>query len=74
MVSGLFVPIIMALSGRYRSAPAAIASMLGGGISAMALVYYEVEIWGGLDANAVGLTISALLFAIFHKFFKTQFQ
>ena len=48
--------------------------MLGGGISAMALVYYEVEIWGGLDANAVGLAISALLFAIFHKFFKTQFQ
>ena len=74
MVSGLFVPIIMALSGRSRSAPAAIASMLGGGISAMALVYYEVEIWGGLDANAVGLAISALLFAIFHKFFKTQFQ
>lgn len=71
MVSGLFVPIIMALSGRSRSAPAAIASMLGGGISAMALVYYEVEIWGGLDANAIGLTISALLFAIFHKFFKT---
>jgi hypothetical protein len=38
---------------------------------AMGLVYYKVEIWGGLDANGVGLTISALLFAIFHKFYKT---
>lgn len=70
MVSGLFVPIIMALSGRSRSAPAAIASMLGGGITAMGLIYLEVEIWGGLDANGIGLTVSAILFAIFHKIFK----
>ncbi len=70
MVSGLFVPIIMALSGRSTSGPAAIAAMLGGGISAMTLLYFDVEIAYGLDANGIGLSISALLFAIFHKFFK----
>lgn len=70
MVSGLFVPIVMALSGKSRSAPAAIASMLGGGITAMALIYFEIEVWGGLDANGIGLSVSALLFAIFHSLFK----
>lgn len=71
MVSGLFVPVIVALYVKNKSAPAAIIAMLGGGSTTVALNQIGSLPWG-LDANVFGVATSALLYMIFAQIYKNQ--
>lgn len=62
MVSGLFIPVIMAL-GRYsKNSTAAIASMISGGVMAAGLSYFKINLWYDLDANVFGIFTSLVVF------------
>lgn len=66
MVSGLLVPVLGALFWKRRSPPAALAAMVVGGTTTVALeVGVKLEAWTlplGLDSNVFGLSASALVF------------
>jgi SSS family solute:Na+ symporter len=62
MVSGLLVPTLAALFGKRFSAPAAIVAMIAGGGTTVVLGMAPFGLPLGLDPNAFGIAISALLF------------
>lgn len=71
MVSGLFVPVIAALFVRRPSPAAALAAMIAGGGTTLALSILT-ESSGpflpfGLDPNIFGISVSALIFTIIHS-------
>jgi solute:Na+ symporter, SSS family len=62
MVSGLFVPLIAAMFFKQTNWKAALASMLSGGITTVALTSSNVSLPFELDANIFGITVSFLVF------------
>ncbi|MCF8219117.1 MAG: sodium:solute symporter family protein [Bacteroidales bacterium] len=72
MVSGLFVPVLVALYGRNKSTPAAIVAMIGGGTTTVLLSELPVQLPYGLDANVFGISASAILYFGLASIFKNQ--
>jgi SSS family solute:Na+ symporter len=63
MVSGLFVPILVALYGKRRpNSLAAILSMLFGGTTTVTLIVSKIALPLGLDANIFGIIASAIVY------------
>ncbi len=62
MVSGLFVPILVALYGKRPNSLAAILSMLIGGTTTVVLIVSNMALPLGLDANIFGITASAVVY------------
>jgi SSS family solute:Na+ symporter len=62
MVSGLLVPIIGALFWRRASSTGALAAMLLGGSTTVALELLPVSLPFGLDGNVFGIAVSAAVF------------
>jgi SSS family solute:Na+ symporter len=64
MVSGLFIPILVALYGKSPNPTGAIAAMIIGGSTTVFLVVCEFKLPFDLDANIFGITASALSYFI----------
>lgn len=64
MVSGLFVPTVASLFFKKVSSIAAFWSMLLGGTATTILALLSVSMPYGLDANAVGISVSFLVFVL----------
>jgi SSS family solute:Na+ symporter len=62
MVSGLFVPILVALYGKKPNSLAAILSMIIGGTTTVALIISNINLPLDLDANIFGITTSAVVY------------
>jgi SSS family solute:Na+ symporter len=62
MVSGLFIPILVALYGKHPSPIAAIFAMIIGGTTTVVLVVAKVQLPFNLDANIFGISASALIY------------
>ena len=71
MVSGLFIPVLVALIYKKPNAPAAIVAMLGGGSMTVALTFFE-KLPFDLDANVFGLIFSAILYFSLHYILKSK--
>ncbi|MFW5767884.1 MAG: sodium:solute symporter family protein [Bacteroidota bacterium] len=71
MVSGLFIPVLVALIYKKPNASAAIVAMLGGGSMTVALTFFE-KLPFGLDANVFGLIFSAILYFSLHYILKSK--
>ena len=69
MVSGLFVPILGALYWKKSSSTGAIAAMIIGGSTTVAIQQLVEQIPFGLDANVFGITASAIVFISLSKLF-----
>jgi SSS family solute:Na+ symporter len=62
MVAGLFIPTLAAYFSRYKSASAAMLSMLGGGTMTLYLIFSKETLPFGLDASIYGILLSAVLY------------
>ena len=67
LISGLFVPVIGGLFARRKSSTAALAAMIGGGLTTVILEALELPLPYELNANLFGISASALLYIIFYK-------
>lgn len=70
MVSGLFIPILVALYGKRPNSLAAMLSMIIGGTTTVALIVSNLGLPFNLDANIFGITVSAIVYfsvSFFHK-------
>lgn len=72
MVSGLFVPILAFLFLDRANATAALIAMLAGGCTTLALIFTNLELPFGLDANIFGISASAISFLIFNRLLKSR--
>lgn len=62
MVSGLFIPILVALYGKRPNSVAAMLSMLIGGTTTVVLILTHLKLPFGLDPNIFGITASSLVY------------
>lgn len=62
MVSGLFIPVLIALYTKKTNSTAAIFSMISGGSTTVILTSVDMNLPFGLDPNVFGITISALVY------------
>jgi SSS family solute:Na+ symporter len=62
MVSGLFIPILVALYGKKPNSLAAILSMIIGGTTTVVLIILDLKLPLELDANIFGITASAFVY------------
>jgi len=62
MVSGLFIPILVALYGKRPNSLAAILSMIIGGTTTVTLIVSEISLPFSLDANIFGIAASAFIY------------
>jgi len=62
MVAGLFVPTLGAYFWEKSHPSAAMAGMIAGGSTTLALIAAGIKIPGGLDASIAGIAVSALVF------------
>ncbi|PKQ63829.1 sodium:solute symporter [Labilibaculum filiforme] len=73
MVSGLFIPILVALYGKKPNSLAAILSMIIGGTTTVVLIVLKLDLPFGLDANIFGISASAFVyFSVTYMLFKTK--
>lgn len=72
MVSGLFIPILMALYGKRPNSLAAMLAMLSGGSTTIVLIILNIGLPYGLDANIFGISTSALVYFIIHQIKKVN--
>lgn len=68
MVSGLFIPILVALYGKRPNSLAAILSMVIGGTTTVALIVSDLDLPFKLDANIFGITASAFVYFLTTSF------
>lgn len=68
MVSGLFVPLTATLILKKPSAKAALASMISGGFVTLSLIFLDLDLPLGLDANFYGILLSLLIFILVNQF------
>ena len=66
MVSGLFIPVIIALYSNKRNSYAAIAAMISGGSTTVILTSINIQLPLGLDANIYGIVTSAIIYSIIY--------
>ena len=71
MVSGLFIPLLVALYGKKPNSLAAILCMVIGGTTTVVLILLNIELPFGLDANIFGITASAFVYFLVTSFTKT---
>lgn len=64
MVSGLFVPVLVALYGKKTNSTAAILAMIAGGSTTVLLTTLEVKLPLELDANIFGIMMSVVAYFI----------
>ena len=64
MVSGLLVPVLVALFAKNHNATAAFWSMLTGGFTTIFLTTFQTKLPFGLDPNIFGISSSALCYVI----------
>lgn len=64
MVSGMFIPVLAALFAKKPSSIAAIAAMILGGCSTLALIIIDCPLPLQLDANLFGITLSAIAYVL----------
>lgn len=64
MVSGLFIPVLMALYTKKPNASAAFASMIVGGSTTIFLAEIGLELPLGLDANLFGIAASLTIYLL----------
>ncbi|MEA2041713.1 MAG: sodium:solute symporter family protein, partial [Bacteroidota bacterium] len=62
MVSGLFIPILIALYGKKPNSKAAVWAMILGGTTTVALTSFEIKLPFDLDANIFGISVSAIVY------------
>ena len=62
MVSGLFVPVLVALYTRFADPLSAIPSMIAGGTTTVLLTSLNVSLPFGLDANVFGISMATLVY------------
>ncbi len=67
MVSGMIIPVLMALFTKKPNPTGAIASMIAGGTSTLLFIIADVEMPLALDANIFGITISLICYIIVSK-------
>jgi len=72
MVSGLLVPVLMALFAKRVSARAAFYAMLSGGICTLTLQITEVSLPLGLNPNLFGLSLSLIVYLLLALILNTQ--
>jgi SSS family solute:Na+ symporter len=70
MVSGMFVPVLVALFVKKPKTDAALLSMIVGGITTLTLIVTGIELPLSLDANIFGIGISAVSYIISHVLLK----
>lgn len=70
MVSGLFIPILVALYGKKPNSLAAIFSMIIGGTTTVTLVVLNIKLPFDLDANIFGISASAFIYFTINYFSK----
>lgn len=73
MVSGLLVPVLAGIFLRNRSSAGAFWSMIAGGGMTLSLIISGLELPLGLDANAFGISFSAVVYLLFHFLGKRRF-
>lgn len=66
MVSGLLIPIVMAMFLKKRHPLAALLSMITGGGITITLIIANFDLPFGLDANVFGLTASLIMYVVTH--------
>jgi SSS family solute:Na+ symporter len=66
MVSGLLVPVLAGIFLRKRSSSGAFWSMIAGGGMTLLLILSNLKLPLGLDANAFGISFSAVVYVSFH--------
>ncbi len=64
MVSGMIIPVLMALFTKNPDGRAAIVSMLSGGFTTLLLIGLKMDLPLGLDANIFGIFLSFLTYVI----------
>ncbi len=67
MVSGLFVPVLVALFGKNKNSKAAFWAMLSGGSITTILMILQVQLPLGLDANIGGITAAMITYLALSK-------
>ncbi len=72
MVSGLFIPILVALYGKKPNSLAAISAMIVGGTTTVALVVSGLKLPLNLDVNIFGITASAFVYLVVNFLSKKQ--
>ncbi len=73
MVSGLLVPVLAGIFLRNRSSKGAFWSMIAGGGMTLTLIVTGINLPFGLDANAFGISFSAVVYSLFHFSGKRRF-
>jgi SSS family solute:Na+ symporter len=66
MVSGLLIPVLAGIFLRNRSSAGAFWSMIAGGGMTLSLILSGLALPFGLDANAFGISLSAVVYLLFH--------
>ncbi len=74
MVSGLLVPLVAAVFFGQRHAPAALVSMIGGGLTTVSLTVLNRPLLLGLDPNVFGVLMALLLFLLVRYFWPTTHE
>jgi SSS family solute:Na+ symporter len=64
MVSGMFVPVLAAIFTKSPNAPAALASMISGGITTLVLIILEIKLPYKLDENIFGILVSLMIYIL----------
>ncbi|MEA1898582.1 MAG: sodium:solute symporter family protein, partial [Bacteroidota bacterium] len=67
MVSGLFIPILVALYGKRPNSLAAIFAMIIGGATTVGLAFLNIKLPFDLDANIFGISASAIVYFVLNK-------
>ncbi|MCR9174222.1 MAG: sodium:solute symporter family protein [bacterium] len=70
MVSGLLVPVLGMLFLKNPSPLAALVAMIGGGLVTLVFLVMEIPLPWDLDANIVGISVSALSFMLIQNWDK----
>jgi solute:Na+ symporter, SSS family len=64
MVAGMFVPVLVALISKRPSPPAALASMVTGGVVSLGLIIWGIDLPLGLDPIVFGIFGAALVYML----------
>jgi SSS family solute:Na+ symporter len=72
MVSGLFIPILVALYGKRPNSLAAISAMIVGGTTTVSLVISGLKLPLNLDANIFGITASVFVYFTINLIYKKK--
>lgn len=66
MVAGMFVPVLVALISKRPSPPAALASMVTGGVVSLGLIIWGIDLPLGLDPIVFGIFGAGLVYLLVH--------